>query len=169
MYKGEIQYANLDLSEMEGSFFLTGLLSEFVNRFQAAGDCFIEEISWKQCFTIICIGLFEQPPTLRELSEVMGSSHQNVKQMLLKLEREGYVCFAQDKSDKRKQRIIATEKAEQLSEKYDLPSQRFMEQLFANISDEDVKVTIQTIIKLDVQLKVIAEKLKENGVNEFRI
>ncbi len=168
MNQDEIQYGNLDLSEMEGSFFLAGLLSEFVNRFQTVGDSFIDEISWKQCFTIICIGLFEKPPMLKELSEVMGSSHQNVKQMLLKLEREGYVCFVPDESDRRKQRILATEKAERLSKKYDLPSQKLMKQLFADVSDEDVQTTIKTIIHLDDRLKEIAGQIKEQGAESYR-
>lgn len=157
----QVQYGDLKLEDMEGTFFLTGLMNEFMNRFQTVGDHFIKEISWKQCFAIICIGLFEQPPTLKELSETLGSSHQNVKQILLKLEREGYVTFVTDASDKRKQRIIATQKAVMLSEKYDKPSQIMMGRLFQNISKENLKITIQTIMDLDMQLKKLAEEMKE--------
>ena len=62
--------------------FLLGLLSAFDNRYQAAADAYFKEITWKQFFAIICINLCKEPPTLNELSDVMGSSHQNVKQSL---------------------------------------------------------------------------------------
>ena len=62
--------------------FLLGLLSAFDNRYQAAADAYFKEITWKQFFAIICINLCKEPPTLNELSDVMGSYHQNVKQSL---------------------------------------------------------------------------------------
>ena len=69
----------VDFGEMDDRFFLIGVLNEFMNRFQTVGDRFFGEISWKQCFTLICIGFFKEPPVLKELSQMMGSSHQNVK------------------------------------------------------------------------------------------
>ena len=41
--------------------------------------------------------------TVKELAEIMGSSHQNVKQILLKLEKKGVVYITADERDKRKQ------------------------------------------------------------------
>ena len=32
----------------------------------------------------------KEPPTLKELSDILGSSHQNVKQILLKLEKKNF-------------------------------------------------------------------------------
>ena len=93
------------VQKMERRYFLFGLLNAFTNRLQAEGNLFFEEISWKQCFAMICIQMFEQPPTLKELAQVMGSSHQNVKQLLLKLQDASYVNLLEDEKDKRKQRI----------------------------------------------------------------
>src|SRR5690606_30690673 len=42
---------------------------------------------------------------IKELAEIMGISHQNVKQILLKLEKKGFVRISVDEQDKRKQRI----------------------------------------------------------------
>ena len=53
-----------------------------------AADAFFKEITWKQFFAIICINLCKEAPTINELSDVMGSSHQNVKQILLRLEKK---------------------------------------------------------------------------------
>ena len=72
-------------SGIPANYFLIGLLSAFENRFQAMADSTMQEISWKQFFAIICINKCTEPPTLKELSYILGSSHQNVKQILLKL------------------------------------------------------------------------------------
>ena len=104
-----IQNDNLDFSGIPSDYYLLGLLSAFDNRFQALADSTMQEISWKQFFAIICINLCKEPPTLNELSEILGSSHQNVKQILLKLEKKGFVQFKADTNDRIKQRIILTD------------------------------------------------------------
>ena len=49
----------------------------------------------------------------------MGSSHQNVKQILLKLEKKGFVSISVDEQDKRKQRIELTDYCQEFCEKND--------------------------------------------------
>ncbi len=146
-------HQDIDFGNMDDSFFLIGLLNEFTNRLQVVGDSFFEEVSWKQCFVLICLRFFKQPPTLKEVSEIMGSSHQNVKQLLLKLERIGFVTFETDEHDRRKQRILLTEKADLFNEKHAEPSVIFMNELFKNINPENLAITIQTLLALDEQLK----------------
>ncbi|WP_167957461.1 MarR family winged helix-turn-helix transcriptional regulator [Anaerosporobacter faecicola] len=145
----------VDFGEMEPTFFLIGLLNEFMNRYQTVGNHFFEEISWKQNFAIACISFFKYPPTLKELSELLGSSHQNVKQLIVKLEKTGFVSLVVDEYDKRKQRIMLTEKARILDEKYRDASRYFMEQLFQGIDQQNIEITIDTIQKMDERLKNI--------------
>ena len=118
---GEFNFEGID-----ASLFLLGLLSAFDNRYQAKADSFFEEISWKQFFAIICINLCKESPTIKELAEVMGSSHQNVKQILNKLENKGFVKTISDEADKRKQRIILTEKTQAFCEELEKGSQRIV-------------------------------------------
>ena len=125
--------------------FLIGLLSAFENRFQAVADSFFEEITWKQFFAIICINLCRESPTINELSEVMGSSHQNVKQILLKLEKKGFVEMIADEKDRRKQRIVTTKKCEDFCQRNDQGSKIQMNKIFEGISQEQLITTIQTI------------------------
>ena len=94
-----IQSDLVDFSNIPPSYYLLGLLSAFENRFQAMADKDMGEISWKQFFAIICIDKCKEPPTLNELSEILGSSHQNVKQILLKLEKKGFIVFEPDKKE----------------------------------------------------------------------
>ena len=133
--------------------FLIGLLSAFENRFQAVADSYFEEITWKQFFAIICINLCRESPTINELSEVMGSSHQNVKQILLKLEKKGFVEMIADEKDRRKQRIVTTKKCEDFCQRNDQGSKIQMNKIFEGISQEQLITTIQTISQMERNLK----------------
>ena len=133
--------------------FLIGLLSAFENRFQAVADSFFEEITWKQFFAIICINLCRESPTINELSAVMGSSHQNVKQILLKLEKKGFVEMIADEKDRRKQRIVTTKKCEDFCQRNDRESEIQMNKIFEGISQEQLITTIQTISQMERNLK----------------
>lgn len=152
-FKEVINHENVDFSGIEASYFLLGLLSAFDNRFQAIADKLIKEISWKQFFAIICINLCKNPPTIKELSDIMGTSHQNIKQILLKLEKKGFVTITLDREDKRKQRIILTEKCLDFCKKNDNNSDTFVQSMFYDISEEQLYITIQTIIKMEDNLK----------------
>lgn len=143
---------NLDFEGIPPSYYLLGLLSAFENRFQAVADNQMKEISWKQFFAIICINLCKEPPTLRELSDVLGSSHQNVKQILLKLEGKGFIEFFPDENDKRKQRIRLTKKCIRFCEKNNDMSMAIMSKMFDGIPEKDIKTTIRTITRIEKNL-----------------
>lgn len=133
--------------------FLLGLLSAFDNRYQASADSFFKEITWKQFFAIICIRLCKEAPTLNKLAEVMGSSHQNVKQILIKLEKKGFVAMTSDREDKRKQRITLTKHCMDFCEQNESESIRMISQLFQGINNEQLMTTIQTILKMEKNLE----------------
>ena len=145
----------VDFTGIESSYFLLGLLSAFENRFQAVADSTMREISWKQFFAIICINLCKDNPTVKELAEIMGSSHQNVKQILLKLEKKGFVRITIDERDKRKQRIELTDYCKEFCKKNDEMTMSIMKKMFRGISEEQLQVTIQTIIQIEDNLKEI--------------
>ena len=145
----------MDFSGIPSSYYLIGLLSAFENRFQAMADNMMQEISWKQFFAIICINMCKEPPTLRELSDILGSSHQNVKQILLKLEKKDFIQFQPDEKDRRKQRIILTEHCRDFCEKNDEMSRDIMKKMFAGISEKELSETIRIIMKIDNNMKEI--------------
>ena len=154
-YDEEMNIKNVEFGDMPPQAFLLGLLSAFDNRYQAAADAFFKEITWKQFFAIICINLCKEAPTINELSDVMGCSHQNVKQILLRLEKKGFISTVEDEKDKRKQRIYVTEAARNFLENNDnngQQSQYIIGRLFEGISDKNLKTTIQTIMKMERNL-----------------
>ena len=151
--KEVMQNEKVDFTGIELSYFLVGLLSAFENRFQAVADKTMGEISWKQFFAIICTSLCKESPTIKELAEIMGSSHQNVKQILLKLEKKGFVDIIVDEKDKRKQRVVLTQYCKEFCEKNNEVAEISMRKMFAGIREEQLKVTIQTIMQIEDNLK----------------
>ena len=139
---------HMDFKGIPRSYFLIGLLGAFENRFQSAADKQMKEITWKQYFSIICISLCQKAPTLQELSEIMGSSHQNVKQILLKLSERNFISFQKDPEDKRKQRIYLTDTCMEFCKNNNDISGEIMNHMFEGISEEDLRITIATISKL---------------------
>ena len=154
-YDEEMNMDKVEFGNMPPQAFLLGLLSAFDNRYQTAADAFFKEITWKQFFAIICINLCKEAPTINELSDVMGSSHQNVKQILLRLEKKGFVSTIVDKKDKRKQRIIVTDAARTFLEENDnngQQSQYIIGRIFEGIDEKSLMGTIQTIMKMERNL-----------------
>ena len=151
--KQVMQHENIDFTGMEESYFLLGLLSAFDNRFQAVADKMMQEVSWKQFFAIICTSMCKEEPTIRELAEIMGSSHQNVKQILLKLEKKGFVSITVDEKDKRKQRVGLTRKCKEFCEANDEKSMQAIVTMFEGVSREQLQITIQTIMQMEDNLK----------------
>ena len=150
-----IKGGKIDFTGVESPYFLLGLLSAFENRFQAAADNAMKEISWKQFFAIICINMCKDRPTVKELAEITGCSHQNIKQILLKLEKKGFVQISVDAHDKRKQRIELTDYCRAFCAENDEMSQQFVGQMFRGIPEEQLLMTIQTIIQIEDNLKAI--------------
>ena len=153
--KEVISNDKVDFTGINSSYFLLGLLSAFENRFQAVADSAMKEISWKQFFAVICINLCKDKPTVKELAEIMGSSHQNVKQILLKLEKKGFVHITVDESDKRKQRIELTDYCREFCAKNDEMTVNIIRKMFEGVSEEQLQVTIKTIIQIENNLKMI--------------
>ena len=95
---------------------------------------------------------------MNELSDVMGSSHQNVKQILLKLEKKGFITTFTDKKDKRKQRIKITDACMEFCERNDNEgdqSQYIIGKIFEGIDEKSLISTIETIMTMERNLSKI--------------
>ena len=139
---------------IEHKYALFGLFFAFHNRLQATGDSFYEEITCKQFFLMACMNLFpDEPPTMNDLSKIMGCSRQNVKQIVKSLENKGFLKLAIDENDRRKQQIFMMEKAFSMAEKYHEKETQFMNMLFNGISNEEIDSTYSVISKIENNLK----------------
>lgn len=146
---------NIDMEGIPKAYYLLGLLSAFENRFQAMADKLMGEISWKQFFLIICINMCKEDPTIKELAQIVGSSHQNVKQLLLKLESKNFVSIYIDEYDKRKQRVCLTDYCMEFCKKNDDMSSHIMQCMFSDISEEQLQITINTITAIEKNMSFV--------------
>lgn len=138
------------INSMDKRFALFGYFFAMSNRLQTVGDRFYEEITCKQFFLMICLRLFENgAPTINELSEIMGCSHQNVKSIAGKLEEKGYLEIRPDSDDARKLRIRLTNKADSFAKKYQKKELDFIDMLFTGISDKQIETTFKTLEKME--------------------
>lgn len=153
----------LDTQGADDPHMIFALIFMLSNQLQTIGDSFFEEVSTKQWFVLLVLGIMEgYAPTLSELAEGVGSSHQNVKQLVLKLEQKGYVEVSKDESDARRLRIRITPKSKEFSEAYNEKSQIFMERLFGNFSKEDLAATKRVLYSM----RDILERMGNDYVRE---
>ena len=141
------------LDGMDDRRILFGSLLSLGNVLQTTLDRFFSEITSKQFFLLICMNLFsDHDPSIKELAEVMKSSHQNVKQLLLKLEKNGFIKTYEDESDGRIIRVKAADKKKLLDKKYDEPSRAAIEKMFHTIDDNAVAITLKTLTQIEYNL-----------------
>ncbi|MBS7007484.1 MarR family winged helix-turn-helix transcriptional regulator [Anaerostipes sp.] len=135
----------MKLEDYDSRHQLFGTLFIISNKLQSSGDRFYKEITTKQWFLLAALQSFEYAPTFNELSALMGSSHQNVKQIALKLEQKGYAEIETDPDDRRKSRIRPGEKFNGLQAAYASKEEDFLNQLYKDIPESKLKTTIDTL------------------------
>ena len=84
-------------------FVLIALISRFVNRYQSAANAFFKELSWQQMFFLNGVTLFKEAPSIKDMADFLGCTHQNANKLYAKLLQDGYIVSQQDGNDRRKQ------------------------------------------------------------------
>jgi DNA-binding MarR family transcriptional regulator len=100
------------------------------------------DVTTKQWFLSETLNsLFDSPPTLKEVALAMGSSHQNVKQVALKLQQKGLLTLEKDKKDARVTRLRMTEQNQAFWRQTDSKGAIFREKMFKAMSGNDLART----------------------------
>ena len=86
-----------DLRDIEDRYYLFGMLTAFANRMQTVGDNVFEEITWKQWFALLSASILQPNPSVSQVADFVGTSHQNMKQLLLRLQATGLVRLERTK------------------------------------------------------------------------
>lgn len=92
---------------------------------------------------------------MKEAAKEMGSSHQNVKQVALKLEQKGLLSLQKDKRDARVTRLKLTENSYNFWEKVRKEGITFTQSLFKNIDKDELEVA-----------RIVMQKMQSN-INEM--
>lgn len=115
-------------------------------------------ITSKQWFLLLVLfNTFEKAPTMKELANEMGSSHQNVKQVALKLQEKGFLVLEKDKNDLRATRLIPTEKSHQFWQDSSEDGKIFMNSFFDGIEEKSLNNTKDFISKIMLNLNNMEE------------
>lgn len=128
-----------------GSLFVTANLMETLldRAFAPYG------ITVKQWLLLITItSLFAEPPTMKQVAGAMGTSHQNVKQVALNLQKNGYLRLEKDPHDARVTRLVITEACRDFGEKTSEAGAAFQNAAFAGATEQDLRGARNTLMAL---------------------
>lgn len=152
----------MDLLEKEryifGSiFFLSNKLQTILDRgFRSEG------FTTKQLFMTLVIQQFgDVSPTINDLASVMGTSHQNVKQIALKLEKRGFVRIERDEEDRRSIRVILTETSESFWKERVEEGKGFLTELFDYCREEEIEGLFRGLKRLSEKVQILDKSKKE--------
>ncbi len=149
---------NVNYKNFTAPFVLVALLNRFDNRYQSAADAFFDELSWKQMFFLNGVTLFKEPPTVRDMADFMGSSHQNANKLYAKLLKEEYIISETDELDHRKQRIFLTDKAKKFLSNNKLEAGKIVNQIFSVVSEKELETVIDVMARLTDNLEKYCDK-----------
>ena len=117
------------------------------------------DITTKQWFlSVIIDNMFDKPPTMKEVAKEMGSSHQNVKQVALKLEQKGLLSLQKDKRDARVTRLKLTESSYDFWKKLSEEGTTFTQALFKNIDKDELEVARRVMQKMQQNINDMDNK-----------
>ncbi|MGV8906080.1 MAG: MarR family winged helix-turn-helix transcriptional regulator [Acetobacterium sp.] len=111
--------------------------------------------------TIVVENSFDYDPSIKEVAKAMGSSHQNVKQVALKLEKKGFLSLEKDKSDARVMRIRLTNQIAAFAEESQLKAENFTRKLFKCISHEEMTASRLLLEKMLLNLNEMENEIKQ--------
>ena len=133
-------------------YVLIALMSRFVNRYQSAANAVFKELSWQQRFFLNGVTLFKEAPSIKDMADFLGCTHQNANKLYAKLLRDGYIVSQQDGEDRRKQRIYLTDKALSFLADNKVGSSKSVQDIFSVVSDAEMERLIDVMAKLTESL-----------------
>ncbi|MGI6506899.1 MAG: MarR family winged helix-turn-helix transcriptional regulator [Saccharofermentanales bacterium] len=149
----------INLDGIEDRYYLFGMLAAFANRMQTVGDSVFEEITWKQWFALLGASILQPSPSISQVADFVGTSHQNMKRLLLRLESTGLVRLEKDEADLRRTLVNLTPEVEVFEQKYRQQNSRFMGNLFEGISDDNLATARLVLDQLYRNLRAIEQDI----------
>lgn len=128
------------------------------NRLHAIMDSGLEDITAKQWLAITMIDAFPEPPTLKQMAEMSGVTHQSMRQIVDRLIDKGFLEVVPDKKDKRAIRLVKTEAANNIRTKKADQNISFVYRLFDCLSNEETTAYCSALAKLCDRLNELKEE-----------
>lgn len=136
------------------TFEIFGKIFFLSNRLEYLGDNELRKdgLTTKQWQLIAVTGkYFTYPPSVSEVAEVLSTTHQNIKQIALKLHEKGFISIEKDEKDRRVLRLRLTEKNREYWESKSDEDIEFINSLFSALTEKEIQ-----------ELYILLNKLEEN-------
>ena len=153
------------LDSMKDSKFVFGSVLIVANRMDTLLERELKEydVTAKQWFlTIVVDNSFDKPPTIKEVAREMGSSHQNVKQVALKLEQKGLLSLEKDTRDARVTRLRLTDESYKFWGTTQLKASIFTQALFDGIEEDEMSKARGVLQKMMENLSAMDQNERDD-------
>jgi len=129
--------------------FAMGAISLLSNRLASFGEDILGDVTFRQWFLLTMISRMDPgEKNVREVAEFVGTSRQNVRKMIVPLERRGLLATRRSKTDARSLDVHLTPQAESfLSEKGPLVVAE-AGRLFAGLSDGEMDSLVAVLLRV---------------------
>ncbi len=109
-----------------------------------------DKITTKQWLMMIVLSnAFDHDPSMQEVADALSITHQNVKQLAVRLEERGFLNIERDTDNRRILRLKITEECHQYWEKRNPDDIKSINALFEDLNTEEIKNLFEIISKLE--------------------
>lgn len=148
-------------TEKEETIF--GNIMILANKLNQLGDLIFPDISCKQWFLLLIISKMDaEEKSLNGIAEMAGSTRQNIKKMLVPLEKKGYVVISKSQHDLRSLSINLTKKTFDYFNNITEVTTQEINTLFALFSNDELDSYIRNVEKLQSSIEIYRERRRSN-------
>lgn len=148
------------MDSLKSKAIIFGKIFTISNRLQLLGDKLDNRMTVKQWLLVTGIlNSSEENPTLSEVARIIGSSRQNVKKLLLILEKQGFVLLNKDERDARAVRVSLTDACRRHLEFRNEMETGFIGSLFDGMDEEKIESLKKSIEALEKNINEMEKEL----------
>jgi len=119
------------------------------NKIQGKGDAYMDHFTSRQFMVMMAVAhVSKDESTLNNIARKLGSTKQNVKQMVMILVNKGYLQISPSTKDKRAVNVTITESGKQALLEDSQKATFFLEELFTAFSTEELETLWGLLKKL---------------------
>jgi DNA-binding MarR family transcriptional regulator len=124
-------------------------LFSLANKLQVRGDQYMKRLTSRQFMAMLAIiHLSEDSVSLNNIARMLGTTKQNVKQLITIIEKKGYVITVPNQQDRRAVNIKITESGRQVMIESNEMGMKFFADLFNEFTIEEMEVLWSLLKKL---------------------
>ncbi|MFW9768965.1 MAG: MarR family winged helix-turn-helix transcriptional regulator [Candidatus Thorarchaeota archaeon] len=132
-------------------------------RIEYITDCYLKKdsLTTKQLLTLIAIGnAFESDPSVSEVAEVLSTSHQNVTQIALNLQRRGFVEILKDPKDGRRKLLKLTEANDKFWEEREIENYENIKKIFSYLTKDELSELHRILSKSLIGIQPLYKEIR---------